>query len=231
MRAFLITFVLLLALIVGADFVGRAVAESKAGEAIAQQTGGQVAPEVDIHGFSFLAQALPGDYQKVTIAQQDLAVGPFTGVGAVVELYDVTYPLSAAFSGSTDEMVARRADLRATIPAAALSAHLQQTGLTLSAGDGGAARLSTTVDVLGRQVPVSADIQLTLADGTLTLTPGQVTADGVDLPDPAALAQALTLSVPLTGLPINLDAASVGVVDDAVVVTATVLDLRVSDLR
>lgn len=231
MKAFLITLVLLLALLVGADFVGRAVAESKAGEAIAGQTGGQIAPEVDIHGFSFLAQALPGDYQKVTIAQQDLTVGPFTGVGAIVELYNVTYPLSAALAGSTDEMVAGRADLRATIPAAALSAHLQQAGLTLSSGENGSARISTSVDVLGRQVPVSADVQLALADGNLTLTAGQVTADGIDLPDPGAIAQSLNLSVPLTGLPIDLDAAAVAVEGDAVVVTATVLDLRVSELR
>ncbi|WP_154770075.1 LmeA family phospholipid-binding protein [Nakamurella alba] len=211
MRALLITLVVLLLLVVGADIGGRAIAESKAGEAIATRSGNQVAPDVDIHGFSFLAQALPGDYGQITLSTTDLVLGPLAPVAATVELYDVTYPLSDAFAGSTDGLAAERATLTATVPVSALGDALQVPDLQLGSTANGDLRLSGSVSVAGNEVPVTADLGVSITDGALALSASGVSAAGVDVPLPASLADDLSLTVPLDALPIDITSGTVGV--------------------
>ncbi len=102
----LAVLLVLVVVVVGVDIGGRAFAESKAGETIATQTG-TTAPDVTIHGFSFLAQAVPGHYSQITVHSTDLRIGPLTGIAATVELYDVDFPLSDATKGNTSRLVAR----------------------------------------------------------------------------------------------------------------------------
>lgn len=232
MRALLITVLVLILLVVGADIAGRAIAESKAGEAIATQAHVSTAPDVSIHGFSFLAQALPGHYQKITVESGGIDLGPVPNVATVVDLYDVDFPLSDALDGDTTHLTAARADLRAAVPTASLATALQGQGITVSAGADGTIRLSATVKVAGRSVPVSADVTATFTGGRLHLAASAVKGAGVALPVSAdVLARALSLDIPLTNLPVPITAASVSADGTGLIITAEAVNVSAAHLK
>ncbi len=226
MRKLVIFLVVMLVLLVGVDLAGRAVAESKAGEAIANKTG-TAAPAVHIHGFSFLVQAIPGHYSHISLNSSDVTAGPITGIAATVELYDVDFPLGDALKGDTSRLVAAQATLTGVLADSALTAALPQAGVTISPGTGGAIRVSTTATVLGRQVPVTADIVPSFRAGILHLDATGITAAGTTLPNATELTTKLSLELPLTGLPFTVGAATLTATGTDLVLTATATDVAV----
>ncbi|WP_029137633.1 LmeA family phospholipid-binding protein [Nakamurella lactea] len=232
MRKLLITLIVLILLVIGADFAGRAIAESKAGEAIATEGGVSPAPDVDIHGMSFLWQAIAGNYQHITVASHDLSTGKLTGVDATVELYDVRLTISDVLDGNVDSLTSGHADITASIPAPVLASVLEQQELTVAAGDNGALRLGTTVAAAGQTFPVTIDVTPTYADGTLRLGNAKV----VEAPAavPTALTNALikdfSIDLPLTGLPFRLDSATARVDGSALVLTGSARDVQLGQL-
>ena len=115
MRKLLIFVFVLIVIVVGLDIGGRYYAESQASKTIGEQTG-TPDPAVDIHGFSFLVQAIPGHYQNVTLSSQDVTAGPITGIATTIELYDVHFPLGDAIKGNTDNLTAAHATLSGVVP-------------------------------------------------------------------------------------------------------------------
>ena len=226
MRKLLIFLVILLVLVVGIDIGGRALAESKAGEAIASKTGG-VAPSVDIHGFSFLVQALPGHYSNITLTSNDIVVGPIKGISAKVELYTVDFPLSDALKGDTSHLTAGQVQLTGTIAADKITALLPQAGVKISAGTGGSIRLTTTVSIAGQSIPVTADLVSSYTSGALHLDAENVDAAGYTVPDVAGLTKDLSLSLPLAGLPFTVEAAQLTASGSNLVLTATANNVTV----
>ncbi len=232
MKALLITVLVLVLLVVGVDIAGRQIAQAKAADAIAAQSPTTGHPDVTIHGFSFLAQALPGHYSHITVASGALALGPVTGVDAGVDLYNVTYPLSDALSGSTEHFVAERAELRATVPLTALTSALGVPNVTLSAGPAGTLRLSVPVTVAGHSIPVTADLTATLDGKSLTLTTTDITAAGVTLPAAATnLVRNISLTLPLDQLPISITSASLTASGSSAVITAAANQVSLANLR
>lgn len=232
MRKLLIFLVVLILLVVGIDIGGRAFAESKTGEAIATQTG-KAAPSVDIHGLSFLVQALPGHYQHVTLTSHDVTIGPITGIAATIELYDVDFPLSDAVSGDTSHLRAGQARVHGEIPAGQVSASMTQSRVRITPGPGGAIRVSTTISALGRQIPVSADLIPSFSSGSLHLDAEDVTADGISVPKTAGpglseLTKSLSLALPLKNLPFTVAAATLTASGSNLVLTATANDVRIA---
>lgn len=232
MRKLLVFLIVLLVLVVGVDIAGRAIAESKAGEAIATQGEISPAPDVNIHGFSFLWQAVGGDYGHITLSSQGLTAGKLVGIDATADLFDVKLAISDAVNGNVDDLTAARADLTAAIPAAALSSAIGGTNLKVSAGTAGALRVSTSVEAAGQTLPVTVDVKPTVTNGVLHL--GAVKL--VDVPaavPPAltsALAKRLTLDLPLTDLPFPLRSASAVVLNNTLVVTGRVDNLKIGEI-
>jgi len=66
-RKFLVTLVVLAALLVAADFGARVYAESQTAAAVQAQLGTATAPDVSIEGFPFLYHAVRGEYPQVII--------------------------------------------------------------------------------------------------------------------------------------------------------------------
>ncbi len=229
MRKLLILLAVLLLLVVGADIGGRAYAESKASDAIGAKSG-TTAPSVVIHGFSFLAQALPGHYQNITLASSDVTAGPITGIDATIELYDVDFPLSDAVKGDTSSLTAAQATLRGVIGDSVITAAMGQKGVTLSAGSGGAIRASATISVGGQQVAVTADLVASYASGVLHLKANGLDAAGVTLPDVAQLTDGLSLSLPLKGLPFIVQAATLTASGSSLILTATANNVTVGSV-
>lgn len=232
MRKLLIFLVVLILLVVGVDIGGRAFAQAKAADAIARKTGTS-APSVQIHGLSFLVQAIPGHYRNITLTSQDITAGPITGIAATIELYDVTFPLGDALQGSTANLRAAQVRLHSEIPTSRVSAVMNQTGVTITAGPAGAIRVGTTISAVGIKIPVSADLVASYSAGSLHLDATNVSADGVNLPaiagvNLADLTKNLSLALPLKDLPFTVQAATLTAVGNNLVLTATANDVQIA---
>lgn len=221
----LAVLLVLVLVVVGLDIGGRAFAESKAGETIATQTG-TTAPDVTIHGFSFLAQALPGHYSQITVNSTDLKIGPVAGIAATVELYDVDFPLSDATKGNTSRLVAASATVKGVLSTTEVTRAIDRPGTAITAGPNGAIRLSSTVSVAGRSIPVTADLVASFDSGVLHLNATDLRAAGFALPDTADLTRDLSLALPLTGLPLQVDAATLTSAGSDLLLTANATNVR-----
>lgn len=226
MRKLVIFLGVLLVLVVGADVAGRAIAEARASEAIAGRTG-IPAPSVDIHGFSFLVQAIPGRYTNISLASSDVTAGPITGIAATIELYDVDFPLGDAIRGETSNLTASSATVNGVIPDSALTSAIGRADTTVSAGPDGTIRLSTTVPVQGRSVPVTADLVASYDSGVLHLDATGLTAGGLPIPDVSQLTKQLSLELPLKDLPFTVEAANLRAYGTDLILTATANDVRI----
>ena len=232
-RKLLVVLLVLVVLVVGADIAGRAVAQNEAAAAISRQQGtAEIGPtKVGIHGFSFLAQALPGRYQHITLDAPDVTVGPVVGIATTIDLYDVGFPLSAALKGDTSELVAGRATLRGSMPTSAVTAAIKQSGATVSAGTGGSIQVTAPVSVLGRSVTVTADLLPSFSGGVLTMKAMNVRAAGIALPDVDQLADQLSVTLPLDTLPFEIAGATLTAEGSDLVLTATAYGVRLDRLH
>ena len=235
MRALLITVLVLILLIVGVDIGGRMFAQAKVADAIAAQTVGGERPTVAIHGLSFLAQALPGRYDKVTLGWRALVLGPVHDVTATIDFADVRYPLSEVFSGSADQLVAGRADLTAAIPLTSVAAALNVPGLSLRAGDAGRLEVRAPLTPGGPALDLSGNVQAQVVGKSLRLSAVNLAAQGSGPALPgvviALLQRSLVVDLPLDSLPLTVQAATVTAVGDHLEVVGTATDVRASELR
>jgi hypothetical protein len=217
-RGLVILLVLLGALLVITDRVGVAVAEDQVADRIAERGGLPDPPEVDITGFPFLTQALSGRYDEVRIALTAPDLGQPEGTDADVVLRGVEVPLSDVLAGSVQQVPVDRVDGTATLSYALLSAQLGGDTRLEREGDG--LRITRTVELLGRQVPLTASGDVTLDGSDLVVDVDEAAGAGVELPD-LVVDQAddlLDLRYTVPPLPFGLQLTGVRPADDGVVV-------------
>lgn len=233
MRKLIASLVVLVLLLVGADVAGRLIAQQKASQALAVRLDGDSEPSVRIHGFSFLWQAVRGDYGHVTATSNGLTLGPLHRVDAQVDLYDARLSLSDALSGTVQDLTARQADLRAVIPGDQLAGVLQQPGMTFEPAGAGMIRVHTTIAVAGSTFPITVDIDISVTDDRLTLSARSISAAGVQIPPQLAdeLRNRLTSTIPLTALPFPLDSADVRAQNGNLLVTASATEVDARRLK
>lgn len=235
MRKFLLTLLVLAALLIAADFGARVYAESRTADAVQTELGTTTAPDVSIEGFPFLFHAVRGEYPQVVMTAANIDNALLPGIRAVLTLVTVTLPLRDALSGDTSNLAAQATNLQVLIPLSSLAAALQND-LTLSAAPDGSLMVSTTLRVAGQPIVVTGTATLTVADDTLTLSVGSLTAAGIDLTPVVkaaadSLAVELSRSFALTGLPFTVTQASVTVTGSDIVVTADTGPVRLGDLK
>lgn len=233
MRKLLITLIVLIALLVGVDFGLRWFATQKVGDAIATELKLASSPDVAVSGFPFVLQAIKGEYDTININAPGLTLGEVTGVNADVMLNGVKIPLSDALGGNVNAMTASKADLRVTIPAANLAAAFGLSGLTITPAADGGLTLSSTIAVAGQTFPVTATLAAAVVDSTLQLRAGSMQGAGIEVPAEIldAAISTFNLDIPLTGVPFNINTASVGVAGSDLVLTGSVSDVVLSQLR
>lgn len=237
MRKLIGTVVVLLALLVAADFGGRALAQSKAQTAIANASSQIVDPVVTVHGFPFLIQAIDGSYRQITVTSTNVSAGRLAGVYAQLDLFDVTLPLSDALSGTIDKLTAGRGTLTAEIPAASLATVLGRPGLTVggAGSDPGSdtVQISTTVAVAGTVLTVTVEVTVSVSNGVLHLVASPASVGGVAVPADVAqkIGTELTVDLPLTGLPFPLQNATVSAKDGSLDLFATATGISAADLH
>jgi len=226
-RALAVIAALLLGLAVLVDRVAVGVAEDRVGTELASKADLQGTPEVDITGFPFLTQAIGGSYDDVRISLTAEQLGQPAGTRADVVLHGVQVPLSSVLSGSVQEVPVDRIDGTATLSYALLSAQLG-SGTQLER-EGDRLRITRTVEILGRQLRLTAAGRVTLEGSDLVVDVREATGAGVEVPgfllDRAADLLDLRYSVPELPFGLELTGVRPGAdgVDIRVEATGTVL--------
>lgn len=218
-KALVVSLVLLVGLAVGADRVAVHVADQKVADQIATQGKLSGAPTVDITGFPFLTQAAAGRYDDVRIALTAADLGQPDGTRADVSLRGAHVPLSAALSGSVSTIPVDHIDGTATLSYALLAAQLG--GNTALRQEGSGLRITKTVTVLGRTLPLTAAGTVRLEGNVLTVDVQHVTGAGVSIPSAlvSRVSHLLDIRYKIPALPFGLQLTSVRVGADGVLVS------------
>jgi hypothetical protein len=179
-KSLLIVLLVLLGLAVVADRVTVGLAEERVATDLASAGGLQGTPTVDIRGFPFLTQAVAGRYDDVRISLTADQLGQPEGTRADVALHGVRLPLSVVVSGAVREVPVDRLDGTATLSYELLSAELGADTTLEREGDG--LRITRTVELLGRRVPLTAVGTVTLDGNALVVDVERAAGAGVELP-------------------------------------------------
>jgi hypothetical protein len=210
----LVTIVVIVAVLLGLDFGARAVGESVIASKI-QQQGLQSKPSVSIGGFPFLTQVASRDFSHVTISAVDVSAGPVTITTINAAATGIRLN-SYAFSSGTIGTLSGTAlisfgSLASTLTTqfGPLGAFLNGAGLNLT--DAGPAEVRATINLV--VTSASAVWRVTRVSGN-TLNIHLVSSSGL----PSSLLgsiQDLNLQIPQ--LPLGLTIGSISVTPGGVV--------------
>lgn len=195
--AFLVALVILVGAAAALDEVARRVAESRAASELQRQIGTSQSVGVDFGGWPFSMALVTGRVSDMHITMPSLTTrrtGSDVTIGDVDVVadgvHDVRHPSSA---------IADRLSVSGTISWAELSQHV---GSTIAWADGGRARFTRSIDVLGTatRIEITAVPGIDPATHKVTLTDARATVAGVTVPA-ALLAQAASTMAQRITLP------------------------------
>ncbi|MBN9102940.1 MULTISPECIES: DUF2993 domain-containing protein [unclassified Pseudonocardia] len=253
MRRLVIALLVLVGLLVAADFGSAALAESAVSRQMRQQIGLADDPSVRINGFPFLTQAASGHYSSIDVDAQHIAVGKFRDVELTAHLSDVTAPLSMLLGSGPKNVQVARAEGTAKISANDLERlvpgvtkvrieSVDKKALTQLVQKGGdasladldpdrTARLVGTVTALGQPIEVAVVATLELAGSKAKIVPQDVRlSDGTALPIPAVAQRAILglFAIPLDvgALPLTVTPTTFRAQDGDLVISGTASGLK-----
>lgn len=117
MRRIVISLVVLVGILVAADFGLAAYAEHTVSQKAREQLKLTDDPSVTIHGFPFATQAIGGDYSHISLSASGVPIQDLKDVAVNAELTDVTAPLSDLVNGNTDAIKIGNLEAQVTIKA------------------------------------------------------------------------------------------------------------------
>jgi len=188
MRRVVIVVVVILGLLVVADRVAVATAQRVVAQRIQTDQQLQQQPDVTIHGFPFLTQALGGRYDHVTLTVDDLRDRAVPVTKLTVDLHGVHVPLGSVLSGHVSRVPVDRATATVLLSYADVNSYLGGHHLTVSQGDNGEVKVTGSVTVAGSTVSASASGRVDVRGSDLVVTVGR----GLDF------------TLPLAGLPFRI---------------------------
>ncbi|MFL1376945.1 MULTISPECIES: LmeA family phospholipid-binding protein [unclassified Nocardiopsis] len=203
MRKFLVVLLILLAaLVVGADIGGRALAQNMIAGQVQQQFQMEQEPTVEIGGWAFLPQAIGGTYQEIVISAPSATFGEYPVEQIEVRASDVDAPPAELLSDP--QVTAGRIDGSAVLPYSILNPFLPE-GITVST-EGGKPYASGELAVtdLGISVPVSAALDITVQDGVVSATPGDIQVEGAPIDISGMVSNMMTVSFPVPQMPFGM---------------------------
>ena len=224
MRALLVVLLLLAGLTLLADRVAVGIAEDRVADQLAGKGGLVGTPDVDITGFPFLTQVVAGRYEDVRVALDADELGQPAGTRADVSLRGVHVPLRTVLSGSVQEVPVDRIDGSATLAYDLLAAELGDDAAIAPEGDG--LRISRTVEVLGRTLPVTAAGTVVLDGDQLVVDVERAAGAGLEIPEFLVdrVSDLLDLRYTVPELPFGLQLTGVAPAADGVEVRVEATD-------
>jgi hypothetical protein len=204
-RRILILVAIVVALLVVLDRIAVAAADHVVAARIQTQEHLQTQPSVSIGGFPFLTQAIGGTYDDVTLTVHDFrrSVVPVDTIS--VTLHGVHVPLSAVFSQHLSSVPVDSAIARLSLSYADLNTYLGTKGITVSPASGSDVRITGAVSVAGQKLSVSGTARVDVTSDSLLLR----------------AANAVTVAIPLAGLPFGIALQSAKATNRGIQVTAT----------
>lgn len=229
MRKVLLVFViLLLAGLLAADRLGVRRAETEIGRQISAQYALDRQPEVNIHGFPFLTQAVGGEYQRIDVAIGDWTQQQVTMKDVRIRMDDVRAPLSEVAKGDTTGIVAGTATASAIVPYEAIRQRAPKEVKAI-APKGSDLQIEGTYAVLGVTADITAIVTLEATAKGIEIIPKSVGSQGVQVPL-AGVQQSLRWTVPVTDLPVGSRISRVEVTPGGLRVTATARNVDLATL-
>lgn len=225
MRKLIVALVVLLALLAVADRVLVSAAEGVVARRVQVAAGLEREPTVEIRGFPFLTQAVAGEYDRVDISLGAMERDDMRLRDLTVRLKQVHAPLGRMLSRDGSASV-RSESARASVlvpygmieQRMPVDADVQREGERL--------RLSGEVSVLGQQLPASAIVEPSVANGQLVFEAAEVQAGGRAVSD--RLADTFSFTVDVGELPFGLRIDGARAADGGLRVTARGADVLLS---
>jgi hypothetical protein len=223
MRKLVIVLIVLAALLVIVDRVAVSGAEREIARQVQSRYDLAEPPAVEIRGVPFLTQALSGRYDEIAVSMGEITQEGVTLSRIDATLYGVSAPLADLIQNSANARIsAERVTGTAVISMETIAARAPR-GIKVESGKGGSLKVSGDISVLGRSVPVAADLKIAVARGAVRLTPVNLeVAGGFSVPEPERL---ITFTVPVRDLPLNLRITGVKTTPDGVAVEGTATDV------
>ncbi|GGM73336.1 hypothetical protein GCM10012275_49960 [Longimycelium tulufanense] len=195
MRKLIVALVVLIGLLVAADFGLAAFAEYKVSKSIREQLKLNEDPDVRFNGFPFITQALAGDYREIEIHASRVPLNnDFRDLGLVLRLFHTKATLSDIASGKAKPTV-ERLEGELHIRANDLGRILEVPDLKIeqvpaSSGDGAApdpavakdkrqarVKLTGTKSIAGAKVEAAVTGLVVLQDTGIEITPQKIELD------------------------------------------------------
>ncbi len=213
---FLIILIVLVGLLVAADFGAKAIAENEVATQI-QKQGISQKPAVSIAGFPFLTQVISRDVNSMQISWHDLQEGPvtFKSINAVLNGVHI----NSSFNGATVSHLTGTAVI--TFGALSNAVSSQVGGLGAVGGAG-----LTLTDAGPNEITANLDLVITSASATWRVTRLSGNRLNIQLVDSNGLPSQLldsvrNITIPLSGIPLHLQVQSVSITANGVVGTLT----------
>ncbi|MGH3828480.1 MAG: LmeA family phospholipid-binding protein [Pseudonocardiaceae bacterium] len=254
MRKVITAVLVIVALLVAADFGATAVAEHAVATRLRQRLGLPSDPSVRINGFPFLTQAVAGRYGSIDVRASGVSVDQLHDLDVEATLYDVDAPLHEMISGNLQSVRVGRVDGRVRVKDADLGRAIGIDDLQIQQpseqeikelsppgtpapengvpSDRAPIRLVATINVAGQPIEVIGLGVIELIGGVVRITTRDVRLSrdgGAEAGLPSGIRQTVlkTLSTDVTpgGLPFAVTPTKVWVRTGSVVVAGTATDV------
>jgi hypothetical protein len=213
---FLIILIVLVGLLVAADFGAKAIAENEVATQI-QKQGISQKPSVSIAGFPFLTQVISRDVNSMQISWHDLQEGPvtFKSINAVLNGVHI----NSSFNGATVSHLTGTAVITFGALSNAVSSQVGALGALGGAG-------LTLTDAGPDEIKASLDLVITSASATWRVSRLSGNRISIQLVDSNGLPSQLldsvrNITIPLSGIPLHLQVQRVSITPNGVVGTLT----------
>ena len=216
-RRWIIALVILVGLLVAADRIGAAVAESTLASQIQKDQKLSQKPGVSIGGFPFLTQVISRNFSHVTVDIRGLVASgvPISDIHADLSGVHV----SSGYNSATVDNLTATAILNYSDLSKAISNQVENIG-TVTVSQGSDGQLKATYSLLG--ATVSAQVAASLQAGNTI----ELKSAGVDAGGLGSLVQAVTptgfdVKIPLGTLPFGMQLKSLVLTSNAADIIAT----------
>jgi hypothetical protein len=217
-----VVLLVLAVLALAADRLAARAVERTVAERLAASADLGGAPEVDVRGTPFLAQALRGRYDDVVVRAQAVPAGALRLRQAAFRLRGVEVPLRDAVAGELRAVPVDVLTARAVLTWADLTAAVADRGLRVGPAGDGRVRVTGSVRVLGRDLEASAVSRPVLEGSAVVVTAERFEVGGADADAvlTRALGDRLDVRLEVGALPFGLGLTSLRAGGDGVVLQA-----------
>ncbi|GAA2427134.1 DUF2993 domain-containing protein [Actinomadura vinacea] len=226
-KVLVVLLVLVIGGVVAADRLGVRFAQDEIGRQVATQYNLRQQPEVKIHGFPFLTQAVGGEYDQIDVTIADWTQAGVTLRDVKVEMRGIGAPLGDVMSGNVNNVTVRTATASVVVPYEVLQQRAPKEVRKIGP-KGDDLQVDLSGQVLGFPVSGNAVVSVKATGKGIAITPVSANSGQIPL---SALRSRLTWTVPLTNLPVGSKINEIRPTPEGLRVSATANDLRMSNLR